>query len=412
MRSISSLGRWARRARIAAIGGLPAQFWFLWTGLLINRIGTFVFPLLALYLTQRRGFSEQQVGFTIGLYGMGNVLGSQIGGALADRIGRRRTLLLGLCSGAAAMLALGLVETPLLIAVCAFALGLLGESHRPAMQAMVADLVPPADRARAYGLIYWALNLGFALGAMLAGLLAKVSYLLVFVGDALATLAYAAVVISCLEETRPQSSTQGPALSSLLVPLRDRVFLAFWILTVGTASVFMQFAVTLPLAMTHDGLSPAVFGRALAVNGILIVLVQPWASPLLARFRRSAVMAFGSAMIGVGFGLTAFAHSALFYTFTVAIWSLGEIAVLPISASVVADLAPPELRGTYQGAYNIAWALSWVLGPVMGTQAMARLGRGMWGACLAVSVVVSAGHLAIAGPRRRRLAGANAVVGR
>src|ERR1017187_649792 len=98
MRPISTAGYQARRVLTAAIGGFPGQFWFLWAGILINRLGTFVFPLLALYLTQRRGFSDQQVGFTIALYGAGNALGSQSGGFLADRVGRRATLGLGLCS--------------------------------------------------------------------------------------------------------------------------------------------------------------------------------------------------------------------------------------------------------------------------------------------------------------------------
>ena len=149
-----------------------------------------------------------------------------------------------------------------------------------------------------------------------------------------------------------------------------------------------------------------MFGRALAVNGILIVFVQPWAAALLARLRRSVVLASGVTLIGVGFGLTAFAHSALAYTATVVLWSLGEIAVLPVSAAVVADLAPAELRGTYQGAYNIAWALSWILAPILGTQGLANLGRGLWGVCLGVSLAVAAGHLGVAGARSRRLAGA------
>jgi MFS family permease len=405
MRPISTAGHEAKRALTAAIGGLPGQFWSLWAGILINRLGTFVFPLLALYLTQRRGFSDRQVGFTIALYGAGNALGSQCGGFLADRVGRRTTLLLGLCSGAAAMLALGFAETRPTVALGTFVLGLCGESHRPAMQAMVADLVPSADRSRAYGLVYWALNLGFAVAAMLAGLLARVSYFLLFVGDAAGTLIYAAVVFAFLKETRP-TFTERLGTGSPLVPLRDPVFLAFWILTVATASVFMQCMVTLPLTMKNDGLSPEAFGRALAVNGILIVCVQPWASPLLARLRRSVVLACGTTLIGLGFGLTAFAHSSLSYTTTVVFWSLGEIAVLPVSAAVVADLAPPALRGTYQGAYNISWAFSWILAPILGTQGLANLGRGLWGGCLAVSIAVAAGHLAIAGARTRRLAGA------
>jgi MFS family permease len=393
----------ARRVIRAAVGGLPAQFWFLWVGILVNRVGTFVFPLLALYLTQRRGFSEPQVGFTIALYGMGNAIGSQVGGWLADRIGRRTTMLLGLSSGAGAMLALGLAESRPVVALCTFGLGLVGDSHRPAMQAMVADLVPPADRARAYGLVYWVLNFGFALAAMLAGFLVRFSYFALFLGDAFATVAYAAVVFAFLRETRPQLATTRRGFAGLSVPVRDPVFLAFWFLSVATSSIFMQCMVTLPLAMKHDGLSPAAFGRALAVNGILIVFVQPWASPILGRLRSSTALACGTALMGAGFGLTALAHSAWQYTLTVVVWTLGEIAVVPIAATVVAALAPPEFRGTYQGAYSIAWAISWIVGPIVGTQALATLGGRFWVSCSFVALLVACGHLMSAGARARRL---------
>jgi predicted MFS family arabinose efflux permease len=393
----------AKRAIRAVVGGLPAQFWFLWGGILINRVGTFVFPLLALYLTQRRGFSDPQVGFTIALYGLGNAIGSQVGGWLADRIGRRTTMLLGLSSGAVAMVALGLADSRTGVALCTFALGLVGDSHRPAMQAMVADLVPAGDRARAYGLVYWVLNLGFALAAMLAGFLVRFSYFALFLCDALGTLAYAAVVFAFLRETRPQSAAPLRGFGALLVPLRDRVFLAFWCLSVATSSIFMQCMVTLPLAMKHAGLSPAAFGRALAVNGILIVFVQPWASPTLARLSPSTALACGTALMGVGFGLTAFAHSALQYTLTVVVWTLGEIAVVPIAATVVAALAPPAFRGTYQGTYSIAWAISWILGPIVGTQALARFGGRFWVACFIVALLVAWGHMMSADARARRL---------
>jgi MFS family permease len=402
MRAMSWVPSQLARAVRSSVGALPAQFWFLWTGILINRLGTFVFPLLALYLTQRRGFTGQQVGFTIALYGTGNVIGGQVGVAGgSDRPANDDALRPHV--GAVAMLALGLAEARPTVAVCTFALGLVGDSHRPAMQAMVADLVPLADRARAYGLVYWVLNLGFALAAMLAGFLVRFSYFALFLGDALGTLAYAAVVLAFLRETRPEVTPTRRGFGALLVPARDRVFLAFWGLSIATSSVFMQCLVTLPLAMKQDGLSPAAFGRALAVNGILIVVVQPWVSPILARFPASGVLACGTALIGLGFGLTAFAHSALSCTLTVLVWTLGEIAVIPIASTLVAALAPPELRGTYQGAYSIAWAISWIVGPVVGTQALARFGGRLWGACLVVSLLVSFGHLASARTRALRL---------
>src|SRR5260370_6308544 len=171
-------------------------------GSVIKRIGGFVLGLLAVYLS-RGGLAPEQVGFMVALFGVGNVVVSQVGGFVADGMGRRWMLLLGLCTGALAMLALGFAERPVAVAVCTLALGLFGESHRPAMQAMIADLVSPADRARAYGLVYWALNFGFAVAVTLPGLLVKASYWLLFPADATRTLAYAAGALLPLKQTRP-----------------------------------------------------------------------------------------------------------------------------------------------------------------------------------------------------------------
>src|SRR5260370_38679336 len=119
-------------------------------GSVIKRIGGFVLGLLAVYLS-RGGLAPEQVGFTVALFGVGNVVGSQMGGILADRIGRRRMLLLGLCTRALAMHALAFADRPVSVAPGTLALGLFGEPQRPAMPAMIAHLMSPADRARAYG---------------------------------------------------------------------------------------------------------------------------------------------------------------------------------------------------------------------------------------------------------------------
>ena len=75
------------------MGGLPATYWYLWTGLLINRVGGFAVLFLSLYLTSQRGASTALAGLIVGTYGIGGVAGTLIGGVLTDRWGRRAILL-------------------------------------------------------------------------------------------------------------------------------------------------------------------------------------------------------------------------------------------------------------------------------------------------------------------------------
>ncbi len=389
-----------------SIRGLPRAFWFLWLGTLINRLGGFVVPFLALYLTQERGFTVERAGFTAALFGAGSLVSAPVGGVLADRIGRRATMALGLTLGAAAMLHLGLARSPDHIAVAALLVGFFGELYRPAVWAAVADLVPPADRERAFGLVYWAINLGFSFAAILAGSLAARGYWLLFAGDAITSAGMAAVIFFFVPETRPAAAAarRGSRLLDVTAPFRDGAFLVFAGLSLLTALLFMQHMVALPLDMRASGLSGRAFGLLIAVNGLLIITLQPSVGRLIANRPRSRVLALATLLVGTGFGMTALARSAGGYAASIAVWTFGEMMLLPITPGIVADLAPAELRGTYQGVYQMSWGAAFCLAPAIGALVLGAFGsRTLWLGCLVLGALVAVGQLAIAGQRRRRL---------
>ena len=153
----------------SATARLPRSFWVLWAGTLVTRIGSFVLPFLALYLTEALHLSLSQAGLVIALYGAGGAVAGPLGGYLADRFGRRVTMVLALGFGGAGMIALGLVHRVEHLAPTVFLVALVSEMYRPAMQAAVADLVAPSDRVRAFGLVYWVINVGFAIGRSIWG---------------------------------------------------------------------------------------------------------------------------------------------------------------------------------------------------------------------------------------------------
>ncbi len=390
-------------------GGLPRPFWFLWTGTLVNRMGTFVVPFLAIYLTQVRGFSVMQAGLVAALYGAGSAIAGPLGGTLADHVGRRFTMVLALGVGGTGMIALGSAHRLDIIAPATFGVALVSEMYRPAMQAALADLVTSADRVRAYGLIYWVINLGFAIGLFVGGLLATVSFTLLFVGDGLTSLLFALLVWRGVPETRPAhaahaasapSAPSSPSISGLagfLAPYRDPTFVRFLGLNFLLALIFMQHMTAFPLDMTAHGIPRATFGAILGLNGVIIVLVQPLLGPFLARRDRSRTLAMGTALVAVGFGLNALATTAPLYALGVCIWTIGEVGVLPVSSAVVADLAPARGRGRYQGAYGLSFGLASCLAPAAGSMVLQQAGGvALWSACLVIGLTVSAGHLALA----------------
>lgn len=397
------------RDRLGAVtGGLPRPFWFLWAGTLVNRMGSFVVPFLALYLTQVRGFSILQAGSIAALYGAGGAIAGPLGGYLADHIGRRAVMVGSLALGGIGMMGLGLARSIEVIAPAVFLVALITEMYRPGMQAAVADLVPAGDRVRAYGLMYWVINLGFSIGLTLGGMLATVSYYLLFVGDGLTTLLFALIVWRGVPETRPARAPAAAgaptrsAAGGFFVAYRDPTFVLFLGLSVLIIIIFMQHNSVFPLDMIAHGVSKAAFGFVLSLNGIVIVLLQPFLSPMLERHNRARVLAAGAALVAIGFGLNAIADTVPAYALGVVIWTIGEVAVLPVANTVVADLAPPDVRGRYQGAYGMSWGLAAIIAPTVGAFVLERFGSApLWTGSLILGMLVAAGHVAL-GPRLTR----------
>ncbi|MFJ6216819.1 MDR family MFS transporter [Streptomyces sp. NPDC092296] len=387
-----------RRAVAETTGGLPGSFWWLWTSTLVNRLGGFVVTFLALYLTAGRGYSAGYAGLVASLYGLGSAVAALVGGVLADRVGRRPTLLVAQLSTAGCTLLLGFAQGQTAIAVSALLLGLAGNASRPATSAIMADLVPPQDRVRAFSLNYWAINIGFGVSAAVAGLVAAHGYLVLFVADAAATLLCALVVFAKVPETRPEAAaapTGGGARPGIGLGrvLRDGPFMALVGLTFLVALISQQGSTTLAVDMGEAGLTATQYGFVIGLNGLLIVLLQIPVTRLMTGRSRASLLFAAALLTGWGFGLTAFAHSAAFYAVTVGVWTIGEIIQAPTTMALVAELSPAQARGRYQGVYSLSWSAASFLAPVGGGLLLDRAGGGaVWGACALLGTVAAVGY--------------------
>ena len=385
------------------VGQLPRSYWFVWGGTLVNRLGSFVLPMLTIYLTTRRGLTLESAGAIVSGFGAGSLAGVTLGGVLADRVGRRATMLMGLVLGSAAMLALGAADDWWELAVAATALGLLADLYRPASSALIADIVPPEHRLKAFGLLYWAINLGFAVGTAIAGFLAENHFTALFIGDAITTLVFAVIIYRFVPEPARKEPAKD-ATGSLVTPFLDPVFLPFLILNFLIVVVFFQHFVALPGDMASKGLGASDYGMAIAVNGMMIVFLQPIATRMLKRVGRARVLAVGCLLTGLGMGVNVFAQALPVFILSVSVWTVGEIIMAPVSSSIIADLSPEHLRGRYQGAFFLSWGLAMVVAPLLGPWVVRVTDlRTLWLACVGVGGVCAAGQLALTGARRKRM---------
>ncbi|WP_028804383.1 MDR family MFS transporter [Streptomyces sp. 142MFCol3.1] len=384
-----------RRAARETVSGLPREFWWLWTSTLVNRLGAFVATFMALYLTLDRGYSASYAGLVASLHGLGGVVSSLGGGVMTDRLGRRPTLLISQLSTAFAVALLGFAHDPVAIAAVAFLVGMASNASRPAVQAMMADIVRPEDRVRAFSLNYWAINLGFAVSSMGAGFIAEFSYLAGFLIEAGMTLVCAVVVFVKLPESRPvltDKASAEPAVG-LGTVLRDGRFMSVVGLSFLVALVFQQGSVGLPVAMGEAGFTPADYGMAVAVNGVLIVALQLPVTRFIEHRDPKRLLVVSSLLAGYGFGLTAFAGSVGVFALTVCVWTLAEIVNAPTQTGLVVRLSPVHGRGRYQGMYTLSWSLAALVAPLMSGLVIDRFGaEWLWGLCAVVGTAAGLGY--------------------
>lgn len=378
--------------------GLPRPYWFLWGGLLINRTGSFIVPMMTVYLTRELGLSLVQAGGIVALYGFGSFVGTTLGGWLADHLGRRATLLVSLTSSSAVMVATGQARDVTLLSGLVFLLGLTADLFRPASQALVADLVEPQYRVKAFGTQYWAINLGFSFAAVVGGFVATRGFGLLFLGDASTTLLCAGLIFLGVPETKPaQPAARLPG--TVLTPFFDARFAPFLALNLAMAFVFLQHLTALPKDMAGKGLGPQAFGLALAANGVLIVLLQPLVIGFATRAPRGQALAVGAALTGLGFGATALAESLGAFVLTVLLWTLGEIVMAPVNSAVVAERSPAHLRGRYQAAFGLTWSVAMMTAPVVGPRVIELTSLpSFWALCLGLCAFAAAGFLTMLRP--------------
>jgi MFS family permease len=371
----------------------PPVFWALIAAALLNRVGTFVMPFLSFHLTRDHGFTPSQVGLVVSAFGVGLVTSGPIGGLLSDKIGYHRALPVTLLGGALAMVQLGFAQTLPHLELSAAVLGFFGEMYRPAMQSAIADIVDEADRAEAYGILYWAINVGFSVAALTGGLLSAYGFSLLIALDAATTCGFAAIAFFAIRAPRRVSTAEERRSASLLEPLRNAPYMVLVAFGFLITAVFIQHGTSLPLDMQRHGLTAKEFGRLLAANSIGVVVGQPIVNKLVARMAWWRALALSNVLTGVGFGLCAFMSTSWGYLATILVWTTGELFMAPIYPTVVAKIAPAHLRGVYQGILGLGIGMAVLVGPLAGATALEELGApALWLGCLVVALAAALGN--------------------
>ncbi|HXY73626.1 MAG TPA: MFS transporter, partial [Actinomycetota bacterium] len=379
---------------------MPAPAWYLTLGVFINRFGSFVILFLVLYLTSM-GFTASQAGTAVAAYGVGELLASGLGGDMADRIGRRGTIIASMLVSSASLIVLSQLTAYPAILATTFVVGCSSEMFRPASAALIADLVPEGQRVTAFAVLRLVSNIGFAAGSALAAFLVSRSFQWLFAADAGTSAIFALIAVLALPDDPPRErAARERASSGYRALFRDGPFM----LLVGSAAlitfVYYQQLYALPLrVVNHLGYSKADFGLLLTINGALVVLLELPISSLTMHRNPRRMLALGFLLVGVGYALTGAATTLPMLAGTVVIWSFGEMIGAPVSYSYVADLAPPGAGGRYQGVFGVAWGTGAITGPALGGLILAANPMLFW-PLLGLVGALAAAMVAAVRPRR------------
>jgi MFS family permease len=368
---------------------LPRGAWILFFGTFLNKFGTFVLPFLAIYMT-RLGYTAAQAGVAIAAYGIGTLGACLLGGYLADRFGRRKTIVLSMVCAALTMLCLSQARSFLAIVMFSGLAGLAGEFYRPASSALLTDLVPAGQRVTAFAAYRMSLNAGFAFGPATAGLLARHSFTWLFIGDAATSALYGLVAWFALPSGLRGFRTANTLLETVRVLRDDRAFRQAVLAALAVGTVFVQVFSTMSLEITRSGFSAATYGAVISLNGVLVVLCELPLTTITKRYPARRMMALGFLLIGAGFASNALVRTLPLLVLTTVLFTLGEMISMPVSGAYVADLAPSHQRGLYMGTYGMVWAVAFVFGPSLGMVVFSFNHILLWVACGVLGLLAAA----------------------
>ncbi|WP_435058016.1 MFS transporter [Streptomyces sp. bgisy060] len=380
---------------------VPAAYWTLVAGFTICRSGCVVVPFLSLYLVRQQHFSAADAAQVSAAFGAGWAIGPAIAGWLADRIGRRPTLLVTLSAVTTAYLLLPALHTLPALTAAAFAVGLLFDAPRPAVLALVADLVPEDARGRAYARLYWASNIGAGVAGAVGTAISDRHMTALFYIAAASNLTFAVTVLirRIGAGPRPTTSRKRPdsPATGYQALLRDGRFLALTGLTLLYLCSYQQVLFGLPVAMDQAGLNPSAYGIISLINAIGVVAFQPLLQPWIDRRAPLVVCATGAITLGLGMGANLGARQSLIgYGLAAAVWTLGEVLFFSSVMTVVERLAPADARGRYTGIWASTMGISALIAPLISSAALDSGGPElMWTTSLALGALAAGGLLAL-----------------
>ena len=353
----------------------PPRYWIIVLTFFIDSIGgTLLFPFFSLYITQKFSVGMTQAGMVLAMFSIFGIIGNMIGGALTDRLGRRKLILFGLVFSALSTLLLGLVNSLAVLFPLAAFIGLLSDVSGPAHQAMMADILDEKQRQEGFGLMRVVRNLAWIIGPSIGGFLANRSFMLLFIIDAVVSCIVAAIFFFYMPETKPQhheeEHKQHESLLTTIagygIVLKDFAFMAFIVAAILMGAVYQQMYNSLSVYLRDNhGINPQGYGFLMTTSAITVILFQFWVSRNMKHRPPFLIMAVGTLFYMLGFSMFGFVSAYWLFMSAIVVITIGEMLIMPTSQTLAAGFAPEQMRGRYMAIFGLTWLLPSTFAPML-----------------------------------------------
>lgn len=349
----------------------PRTFWIVVGVSFIDRVGgTMLFPFYSLYITQKFNVGMTQAGIVLGIFSLAGLFGQMIGGALADKFGRRKLIIFGLVFSALSTLTLGLVNEFAVLIPLAVVIGLFSDIAGPAHNAMIGDLLPEHQRHEGFGILRVVGNLAWVIGPTIGGFVAGKSFLALFIIDAVISCVVAFLFYLFISETKPKAKENQPQESILKTflgygkVLSNFAFMAFLAASVLMGVVYQQMYNSLSVYLRDNhGISTSGYGFLLTASAVVVIMLQFSIMRVTKKKPPFKMMAFGTIFYMIGFSMFGFVNAYWLFVLAIEVITFGEMLVVPVSQTIATNFAPVEMRGRYMGVFGTSWAIPATIGP-------------------------------------------------
>jgi len=307
-------------------------------GVFINRIGGFLNIFLVLFLVSE-GYSVRQATIGFGVYGAGEVVGTFIGGALADRLGARNATVISMTGTAVLTASLLYLPSYGWLLIAAALLGVVSQIYRPASATLLSELTPDDRQIMMFAMYRFGLNVGTTAAPLIGYALYNLGnqhYTLLFWGEALVALAYAVLALFALPpkvrrtvdpsaEAADAAQAAAEARGSYLDVVRDGRYVLYLIAAFLGVAVYVQYMSTLPLDVQAAGLAIFWYTLAVSLNGAIVIAFELLVTKVSQQWPMRVTIALAYGLIAAGVAFYALPLTAAVIIVGTLIWTLGEI---------------------------------------------------------------------------------------